>query len=93
MGGEAQLDQSNSSVVSRPSLPKSMPSRPENIGFIGVWRTSKLLGLPMVLPEVDSGGVEGKYEPSLTSVSSMIEGLLLLGCGDPAGVMMEGPLL
>lgn len=62
MGGDAQLDQSRieGSTESKLSLPNSRSSRPENIGFIGVWRTSRLLGLPIVLPAVDNGGVDGK---------------------------------
>lgn len=49
------------------------------MGFMGVWSMSQLLGLPMVLPEVDSGGVEGKYEVSYNSVSSMMAGLWEMG--------------
>jgi hypothetical protein len=63
------------------------------MGFIGVWSISKFLGLPIVLPEVDNGGVDGKYEPSPKSVSSTIDGLLLEKWGDPAGVMTDGALL
>jgi hypothetical protein len=29
---------------------------------MGVWSISQALGLPIVLPEVDRGGVDGKYE-------------------------------
>jgi hypothetical protein len=78
IGGDPQLDQSKTefSADSRQSLAPSKPSRPENMGFMGVCSISQLLGLPMVLPEVDSGGVEGKYEElSYNSVSSMMAGL------------------
>jgi hypothetical protein len=57
----------------------STPSSPENMGFMGVCSTSQALGLPMVLPEVDSGGVEGKYELSYSSLSSMMAGLWDMG--------------
>jgi hypothetical protein len=60
---------------SYPDLELTQPSRPENMGFNGVWRTSKLFGLPTALPEVDSGGVEGKYGLSLNSVFNMMVGL------------------
>lgn len=62
MGGEAQLDQSRTEVSteSKRSL-LWKPSRPENMGFIGVCMASHILGLPMALPEVDRGGVEGKW--------------------------------
>ena len=62
MGGEPQLDQSKTalSTNSSPILIPAKPSRPENMGFMGVCRISQLLGLPMALPDVDSGGVEGK---------------------------------
>jgi len=64
-GGEAQLDQSstgNFSVFkssSHTSLAPSKPSRPENMGFSGVASMSQLPGLPITLPDVDRGGVEG----------------------------------
>lgn len=69
------------------------PSRPENMGFIGVCSTSQLLGLPIALPEVDSGGVDGKYGLSLNSVSSMMAGLWWTSEGEPIEGMTEGPLL
>jgi hypothetical protein len=47
----------------------------------------------MVLPEVDSGGVEGKYELSYSSLSSMMAGLWDMGWGEAVGVMTAGPLL
>lgn len=58
MGGDPQLDHSRTelrSTGSRPVLLRS--SRPENMGFMGACRTSKLLGLP----DVESGGVAGRY--------------------------------
>lgn len=77
IGGEPQLAQSRMelSMDSKPDLIPAKPSRPENMGFNGVWSISQLLGLPTVLPEVDSGGVEGKYGLSPNSVSNMIAGL------------------
>lgn len=46
-----------------------------------------------MLPDVDRGGVEGKYDWSM-SVSSMIVGFWRVsGRGDPVGVITEGPLL
>ena len=61
IGGEPQLDQSSTHVStgSKHSFATADSSRPENIGFIGVCRMSRLLGLPTVLPEVDIGGVDG----------------------------------
>lgn len=47
------------SVASMLSL-MAMPSRPENMGFMGVCSMSQALGLPTVLPDADRGGVEGK---------------------------------
>lgn len=93
IGGDPQLDQSRTEVSadSRMSVHPSKPSSPENMGFMGVWSASQLLGLPMVLPEVDNGGVEGKYEFSYNSVSSMMAGFT--GWGEAVGVITEGPLL
>jgi hypothetical protein len=47
----------------------------------------------MVLPEVDRGGVEGKYEFSYSSFSNKMAGLCDMGCGEAVGVMTAGPLL
>jgi hypothetical protein len=69
-----------------------MPSRPENMGFNGVWSISQLPGLLMTLPDDESGGVEGEYSPSISfsSVSSTIIGLGAIGSGDAIGVIVEG---
>lgn len=63
------------------------------MGFMGVWRILRFLGLLIVLLVVDSGGVDGKYDVLLKFVFSMIDGLLLVGCGEVVGVMIEGLLL
>lgn len=60
-GGESILvgSMAKLSVGSNSCFRPPMPSRPENMGFMGVCRTSQLLGLPTTLPEADSGGVDG----------------------------------
>jgi hypothetical protein len=63
------------------------------MGFIGVCRISQALGLPMVLPEVDRGGVDGKYEFSYNSVSRRMAGFWDMGWGEAEGVNAVGPLL
>lgn len=91
-GGETMLAQSTTrlSVASTASF-MAMPSRPENMGFIGVCSMSQALGLPTVLPEADRGGVEGKYGLSPNSASSIM--CLRDSGGVLVGVMTEGPLL
>jgi len=81
IGGDPQFDQSRTAVStgSRASLKPSIPSRPENMGFMGVWSISQALGLPIVLPEVDRGGVDGKYEFSYSSFSNRMAGLCDMG--------------
>jgi hypothetical protein len=62
------------------------------MGFSGVWSMSQLPGLLMTLPDDESGGVDGEYNPSasLSSVSSTIVGLSAMGTGDAMGVSVEG---
>jgi hypothetical protein len=62
IGGDPQLAQSKTvvSAGSKTSLGMERSSRPENMGFMGVCRMSVFLGLPTVLPDVDSGGVDGE---------------------------------
>lgn len=87
MGGDPQLDHCSTEAM-------STGSRPENMGFMGVCSISKLLGLPMALPDVESGGVAGKCEQSPYSLSSTImAGLWCAGRGELVGVMADGPLL
>src|SRR5690606_2692482 len=66
-GGEVMLARSTAkpSVASNVSVRPHLPARPVNMGFIGVCRTSQLLGRPTALPEVESGGVHGEYMSSL----------------------------
>ena len=94
MGGEPQLERSSTevSVASKLSLAMSWSPIPENMGFMGVWSASKLYGLPTVLPEVDRGGVAGKYE-SMSVSRSMAGFCALTGPGEPVGVRTDGPLL
>lgn len=95
MGGEPQLDQSRMelSMDSFPGLAPANPSKPENMGFKGISSTSKFLGLPTALLDVDNGGVRGKYGLSVQSVSSMMAGLWLVEGTVAVGVMTAVVLL
>lgn len=60
------------------------------MGLRGVARTSQALGLPMVLEAVDSGGVEGRRAPSMStkSVSTMMFGLPFTDAITERGVLL-----
>ena len=70
------------------------PAQPENMGFSGVCSMSQLSDrLMTLLPDDESGGVEGVKRPSKswTPVSSAMVGFMLWqGCGEAMGVMLDG---